>query len=64
MAAYNYALQTVALSGPTLFGKVLHRAAEIAGQSLVHSKSKYYVLLVITVSTSYYTAVANLLPRR
>ncbi|KMT13538.1 hypothetical protein BVRB_4g083170 isoform A [Beta vulgaris subsp. vulgaris] len=48
MAAYNSALQTVALSGPTLFGKVIHKAAEIAGQSLEHSKSKYYVLLIIT----------------
>ncbi|XP_021742404.1 protein BONZAI 3-like isoform X1 [Chenopodium quinoa] len=48
MAAYNSALQTVALSGPTLFGKVVHRAAEIAGQSLEQTKSKYYVLLIIT----------------
>ncbi|KNA15042.1 hypothetical protein SOVF_101810 [Spinacia oleracea] len=48
MTAYNSGLQTVALSGPTLFGKVVHRAAEIAGQSLEQTKSKYYVLLIIT----------------
>lgn len=48
MAAYNSALQTVALSGPTLFGRVVHRAAEIAGQSLEQTKSKYHILLIIT----------------
>ncbi|CAO2832691.1 unnamed protein product [Amaranthus hypochondriacus] len=48
MAAYNSALQTIALSGPTLFGNVVHRAAEIASQSLMYNRSKYYVLLIIT----------------
>lgn len=48
MAAYDSALRNVALSGPTLFGKVIHKAAEITGQSLSHGVSKYYILLIIT----------------
>ncbi|CAO2832693.1 unnamed protein product [Amaranthus hypochondriacus] len=48
MAAYNAALQSVALSGPTLFGNVVNKAAEIAAQSLLHTRNKYYVLLIIT----------------
>lgn len=51
MAAYNAALQSVALSGPTLFGNVVNKAAEIAAQSLLHTRNKYYVLLIITVNT-------------
>jgi len=50
MAAYSLALTNVALSGPTLFGKVIHKAAEIAGRSLAQNRNKYYVLLIITVS--------------
>lgn len=48
MGAYDFALKTVALSGPTLFGNVIHKAAEIAGQSLSYNRSKYYILLIIT----------------
>lgn len=49
MTAYASALHNVALSGPTVFGPVVNRAAEIAGNSLFHSNNKYYVLLIITV---------------
>ncbi|XP_056166186.1 protein BONZAI 3-like isoform X1 [Syzygium oleosum] len=48
MAAYAGALHNVALAGPTLFGPVINRAAQIAGQSLSYNQSKYYVLLIIT----------------
>ena len=51
MAAYASALHNVSLAGPTLFGQVIDRAAQIAGQSLYNS-NKYYVLLIITVKTS------------
>ena len=51
MAAYASALHNVALAGPTLFGPVINMAAEIAGQSLSYDgRSKYFVLLIITVS--------------
>ena len=33
MAAYSSALHNVALTGPTLFGQVINKAAQIAGQS-------------------------------
>lgn len=49
MAAYANALRNVALSGPTLFGQVVNRAAEIAARSLSSNNNKYYVLLIITV---------------
>ncbi|KAM7472735.1 hypothetical protein LguiA_010918 [Lonicera macranthoides] len=48
MAAYASALRNVPLSGPTLFGQVINKAAEIAAQSLSHSLNKYFVLLIIT----------------
>ncbi|KAL8477870.1 hypothetical protein ACS0TY_029960 [Phlomoides rotata] len=48
MAAYTSALHNVALSGPTLFGQVINKAADIAGYSLSSSHAKYYVLLIIT----------------
>ncbi|XP_068341840.1 protein BONZAI 3-like isoform X1 [Pyrus communis] len=48
MAAYANALRNVALSGPTLFGQVVNRAAEIAARSLSSNNNKYYVLLIIT----------------
>ncbi|KAH7571987.1 hypothetical protein JRO89_XS04G0180500 [Xanthoceras sorbifolium] len=48
MAAYASALHNVALAGPTLFGPVINMAAEIAGQSFSHDRSKYFVLLIIT----------------
>lgn len=49
MDAYARALYKVSLAGPTLFGQVIDRAAQIAGESLSHHSNKYYVLLIITV---------------
>ena len=51
MAAYASTLNNVALAGPTLFGQVINTAARIAGQSLSYDRSKYFVLLIITVIT-------------
>lgn len=51
MAAYASALNNVSLAGPTLFGQVINTAARIAGQSLSYDRSKYFVLLIITVIT-------------
>ncbi|XP_030503781.2 protein BONZAI 3 isoform X1 [Cannabis sativa] len=48
MTAYASALRNVSLSGPTLFGQVVDRAAQIAGHSLSYQENKYYVLLIIT----------------
>ncbi|KAG6397365.1 hypothetical protein SASPL_143532 [Salvia splendens] len=48
MAAYSAALHNVTLSGPTLFGRVIDKAADIAGHSLSCNQAKYYVLLIIT----------------
>jgi hypothetical protein len=48
MDAYKYALHSSTLSGPTLFGQVINKAAEIAGQSLSYNRNKYFVLLIIT----------------
>ncbi|MCL7023051.1 hypothetical protein MKW94_008339, partial [Papaver nudicaule] len=47
MSAYSSALQNYSLHGPTLFGKVINRAAQIAAESL-HNQTKYFVLLIIT----------------
>ncbi|KAL3622794.1 Protein BONZAI 3 [Castilleja foliolosa] len=48
MAAYSSALQNVSLAGPTLFGPVINKAADIAGHSLSCHHAKYHVLLIIT----------------
>ncbi|XP_020274484.1 protein BONZAI 3 [Asparagus officinalis] len=48
MAAYSTALHTVSLHGPTLFGPVINRAANIASESLNHNQNKYFILLIIT----------------
>lgn len=50
MTAYTSALFNVSLAGPTLFGRVVTVAADIAAQALTEGKQKYYVLLIITVS--------------
>lgn len=50
MAAYTSTLYNVTLSGPTVFGPVINRAAEIAGRSLSVNQNKYFILLIITVS--------------
>jgi Copine len=55
MGAYSTALRTVSLAGPTLFGPVINRAAEIAAHSLSYSQNKYFVLLIITVSCNILT---------
>ncbi|KAI3860034.1 hypothetical protein MKX03_029903 [Papaver bracteatum] len=47
MSAYSSALHNVSLNGPTLFGKVIEKATQIAAESL-HSPTKYFVLLIIT----------------
>ncbi|MCL7024823.1 hypothetical protein MKW94_020966 [Papaver nudicaule] len=47
MSAYSSALHNVSLNGPTLFGKVIDKATQIAADSL-HSQTKYFVLLIIT----------------
>lgn len=48
MMAYTSALFNVSLAGPTLFGPVITSAAQIASQSLINGRQKYYVLLIIT----------------
>ncbi|KAL6576117.1 Protein BONZAI 3 [Orobanche hederae] len=48
MAAYTSALYNVSLAGPTLFGQVINKAADIASHSLSCHQAKYYVLLIIT----------------
>lgn len=50
MRAYANALHNVSLAGPTLFGQVINKAAEIAAHSLFANINKYFVLLIITVS--------------
>lgn len=49
MTAYATALHSTSLAGPTVFGPVINKAAQIAGQSLSHNNTKYYVFLIITV---------------
>lgn len=49
MAAYASTLYNVSLAGPTLFGPVINKAAEIAGRSLSFNQNKYFILLIITV---------------
>lgn len=46
MAAYNSAVQSVKLSGPTIFSQVLQSAAALSQAGL--NGSQYYVLLIIT----------------
>ncbi|KAI3979937.1 hypothetical protein MKX01_042591 [Papaver californicum] len=41
MSAYSSALHNVSLNGPTLFGKVIEKATQIAAESL-HSQKKYF----------------------
>ncbi|KAK8651061.1 hypothetical protein V6N13_140677 [Hibiscus sabdariffa] len=48
MAAYASALHNVTLAGPTLFGKVINTAAEMASQAASNDITKYFVLLIIT----------------
>ncbi|KAJ4968714.1 hypothetical protein NE237_015415 [Protea cynaroides] len=48
MSVYANTLNSVSLSGPTLFGQVINRAAQIASQSLSYNQNKYFVLLIVT----------------
>ncbi|CAO2818360.1 unnamed protein product [Amaranthus hypochondriacus] len=48
MTAYTSALFNVSLAGPTLFGRVVTVATDIAAQALTEGKQKYFVLLIIT----------------
>ncbi|XP_051203165.1 protein BONZAI 3 isoform X1 [Lolium perenne] len=48
MSAYSSTLYSVALAGPTLFGPVVTKAAEIANHAVQYSNNKYFVLLIIT----------------
>ncbi|RZC94016.1 hypothetical protein C5167_016710 [Papaver somniferum] len=48
MSAYSSALQNHALNGPTVFGKVMNSAAQMAAGSSLHNQTKYSVLLIIT----------------
>jgi hypothetical protein len=50
MSAYTSTLYSVLLAGPTMFGPVINKAAEIASHSLQYGNNKYFVLLIITVS--------------
>lgn len=45
---YAKSLETVALSGPTLFGPLIQQACQISRKPSSHDKQKYYVLLIIT----------------
>lgn len=49
MSAYTSTLYSVTLAGPTLFGPIINKAAEIASHSLQYGNNKYFVLLIITV---------------
>ncbi|MQM17258.1 hypothetical protein Taro_050228, partial [Colocasia esculenta] len=48
MSAYSSALHNVSLAGPTLFGQVINKAAQIASSSLSFNNNKYFILLIIT----------------
>ncbi|KAL6845034.1 hypothetical protein ACP4OV_025207 [Aristida adscensionis] len=48
MSAYTTTLYRVSLAGPTMFGPVINKAAEIASHSLQYANNKYFVLLIIT----------------
>ncbi|KAF7082643.1 hypothetical protein CFC21_086501 [Triticum aestivum] len=48
MSAYSSTLYSVSLSGPTLFGPVINKAAEIASHSVQYGNNRYFVLLIIT----------------
>ncbi|KAK8939421.1 Protein BONZAI 1 [Platanthera guangdongensis] len=48
MTAYASALHNVSLAGPTLFGPVINTASVLASQSLISSRQKYFILLIIT----------------
>lgn len=55
MASYASAIHAISLAGPTLFGPVINKAAEVAGYSLSQNERKYFVLLIITVRNAEFT---------
>lgn len=50
MSSYSMALHNLSLAGPTLFGPVINKAAELSAQSSSSYQNKYFILLIITVS--------------
>lgn len=65
MSAYSSTLYSVSLAGPTLFGPVISKAAEIASHSVQYGNNKYFVLLIITVCNHIYphlTSVQKIYP--
>ncbi len=49
LRAYNRTLESVQLSGPTLFAPIIQQACAIAASSSVsQAVQKYFVLLIIT----------------
>ncbi|KAI4977056.1 hypothetical protein ZWY2020_050663 [Hordeum vulgare] len=47
MSAYSSTLYTFSLAGPTLFGPVINKAAEIASHSVQYVNNKYFVLIIM-----------------
>lgn len=47
-AAYESTLKVVSLAGPTMFGPVINKAAEIVSHSVENGSKTYSVLLIIT----------------
>lgn len=48
MSSYSMALHNLSLAGPTLFGPVINKAAELSAQSSSSYQNKYFILLIIT----------------
>jgi hypothetical protein len=48
MAAYQAAIQTVGLSGPTLFSEIIRTAAQRAGHHISQAEQHYTILLILT----------------
>ena len=46
-------IRNVRLAGPTLFGPVINKATSIAQETAARKMRKYYVLMIITVMSSY-----------
>lgn len=48
MSSYSMALHNLSLAGPTLFGPVINKAAEISAESRSAYQNTYFILLIIT----------------
>ena len=53
LQAYVERIHNVRLAGPTLFGPVINKATSIAQETAARKMRKYYVLMIITVMSSY-----------